>query len=375
MTTASATAASSAPTVSVVVPAYNGVRWLPDTLNSLAAQTFADWEAIVIDDGSTDGTRAMVAGWPDARIRLLPMANNGGPVVARNAGVAAARGRYIAGLDQDDLCRPERLARQVAYLGAHPGCALVGTAVEILDGDTVRPSTYPATTTPDLIAWLLGIGNPLAWSSVMLRADLARRLRPFTRPDLVYAEDFDLYHRIAKLGGIARIDTPLVLYRQHAGGVSKRFVDTMRLGAIRVLAERHAALGEDAQRAATLLVRHNMGGVPVPHRATLVELGQVFGALQATFVQQVRPDAASRRLIRWETARCWARIGRAGLRAGTLTLADVLAVRPPHLGLGYAGLEVLASAGLVGGARRAKKTLGQTLAAKIIRPAPSRENT
>lgn len=343
----------SEPVVSVVMAAYNGAAWLPDTLNSLAAQTLTDWEAVVVDDGSTDGTRDLLARWPDPRVRLVALPSNGGPVRARNAGVALARGRYIAGLDQDDLCRPERLARQAACLDAHPHYALVGTAVEVLRDRSVRPAPYPTATTPGLIAWLLLIENPLAWSSVMLRAEVASRLDPFTRPDLLYAEDFDLYHRVLPFGAVARLDTPLVLYRQHPGGISKRFVSTMRDSATAVLAERHQPLlGGGAARAADLLVRHNMGGVPVPDRATLIELGALLTTLQAAFFAAGEHDPETRRLIRWETAQRWARIGRAGLRGGTLTLADVLMVRPPHLGLGYAGADTLALASLVGGARR-----------------------
>ena len=363
------------PTVSVVIPAYNGARWLPTTLASLAAQTLTDWEAIVVDDSSPDSGRDLVAAWPDPRVRLLRMPANGGPVRARNAGVAAACGRYVAGLDQDDLCRPERLARQVAYLDAYPGCALLGTQVEYLTGSLVSPSTYPTVTTPALIAWLLRIENPLAWSSVMVRGDAARALTPFTRPELLYAEDFDLYGRVAAHGTVARLDLPLVLYRQHEGGASKRYVETMLASATRLLTERLADdLGDGAARAAALLVAHNMDGAAVPDRPTFAEVGTVLGTLQAKFIAATRPDAASRRLIRWETARRWARIGRAGLRAGTLTLADLIAVRPSHLGLGYAGLDTLAISGLVGGGRRAGRH-AQTLAAKIMRPDPSRANT
>lgn len=342
----------SGPAVSVVIPAYNGARWLPATLDSLARQTLTDWEAIVVDDCSPDDGAALVEAWPDQRVRLLRLPANGGPVRARNAGVAAALGQHIAGLDQDDLCRPERLARQVDYLEAHPECALVGTAIECLTGDKISDSTHAPVTTPGLIAWLLRIENPLAWSSVMVRGSVARALVPFTRPELLYAEDFDLYGRASRFGTVARLDQPLLLYRQHAGGASKRFTQTMLASATRVLAERHAALGDDAGRAAQLLVTHNMDGTPVPDRATLAELGALLGRLQAQCVDETKVDPATRRLIRWETARRWARIGRAGLRAGTLTLADVLAVRPPHLGLGYAGVETLAMAGLVGGGRR-----------------------
>ena len=346
----------SRPAVSVVIPAYNGAQWLAATLDSLTAQTLTDWEAIVVDDCSPDDGAALIEQWPDPRVRLVRMPVNGGPVRARNAGVAVARGQYIAGLDQDDLCRPDRLARQVAYLEAHPGCALLGTQVEYLIGDSVTASTYPAVTTPGLVAWLLRIENPLAWSTVMVRGEIAHALDPFTRPDLLYAEDFDLYGRVLPFGSIARLDTPLLLYRQHDGGASKRFVATMRASATRVLTERHAALGDGASRAAALIVTHLMGRDPVPDRATLAELGALLGTLQAAFVSDERPDAATRRLIRWETAQRWSRVGRTGLRAGTLTLADVLAVRPPHLGLGYAGIDLLAIAGAVGAGRR---TLGR----------------
>lgn len=344
---------SEAPAVTVVIPAYNGQAWLPETLGSLRAQTLPDFEVLVVDDCSADGTRDLVRAWPDPRVRLIEQIENGGPVRARNRGVGQARGRHIAGLDQDDLCRPERLARQVAYLDRHPGCALLGTDVALLCEGRVSPSGYPPVTTPGLLRWLIGIENPLAWSSVMVRGDVARALQPFTRPDRLYAEDFDLYGRVLAHGEVARLDEPLIWYRQHGGGASRRFLATMQESAAAVLAERHAGtLGEVAPRAAALLVRHLMGRGPVPDRATLAELGLLLTRLQATFLAAHDPDDETRRLIRWETAARWARIGRAGLRAGTLTLADVLAVRPEHLGLGYAGVEALAMAGLVGGGRR-----------------------
>ncbi len=82
-----------APTVSVIMAAYNGAAWLPETLQSLAAQTFPDFEVLVVDDCSTDDTRDLVASWPDARVRLIALGANGGPVRARNRAVAEARGR------------------------------------------------------------------------------------------------------------------------------------------------------------------------------------------------------------------------------------------------------------------------------------------
>jgi glycosyltransferase involved in cell wall biosynthesis len=345
------------PAVSVVMAAYNGAGLIGETLASLTTQTFADFEVLVVDDRSTDATRDVVRAWPDPRVRLIELEVNGGPVRARNRGVSEARGRYIAALDQDDLCRPERFARQVAYLDAHPRIALLGTQVDWLHEAIVSPSRYAPVTTPALIAWLTWIENPLAWSSVMVRAAAAHALTPFTRPEILYAEDFDLYHRIQPLGGIARLDDALVVYRQHAGGASSRFTETMEASATRVLREAHAeTLGEQAATIAELLVAYLMRGDPVPDRATLAALGTALATLQAAFLNTDDCDAESRGLIKWETARRWAGIGRAGLRAGTLTLADVMAVRPDHLGLGHAGVDELVWSRMIGGARGLRRT-------------------
>lgn len=344
------------PVVSVVIPAYNGAALIGETLASLGRQTLTAWEAIVIDDGSQDDTRDLVRSWPDPRVRLIENPENCGPVRTRNRGVAAARGRYIAGLDQDDLCLPERLARQVAYLAAHQDVVLVGTQADQLRAGKVSSMNYAPVTTPELIAWLGWIENPIVWSTVMVRTHIARALDPFTRPEILYAEDFDLYHRIAAFGRVARIDHPLLWYRQHDGGASKRFTDTMQASAMRVLRERHAALlGDAAPEVARLLVLHNMGGLPVPDRTTLLHLGHAIARLQAAFVEQVHPDPESLRLIRWETARRWRAIGRAALRSGAVGVHDVLAARPPHLGLGYAGVGTLLSSGAIGAVRRMRR--------------------
>lgn len=353
----------SAPTVSVIMAAYNGAHLIRATIDSLLAQSFTDFEAIIVDDCSTDDTRSVLDQVGDPRIRVIGAPLNGGPVLARNIAFAEAKGRLIAGLDQDDLCRPDRLARQVAYLDAHPDTVLLGAAAKLLHGTTALPALLPPVTTPMLVEWMLDILNPLVWSTVMLRADIARRLDPFTRPELLYAEDFDLYHRMARHGRIARIDEPLLLYRCHAGGVSKRFADAMLASAARVLAERHAeTLGDDAHQGAELLARHVLGKQPVPDRATLALLGGLLGTLQRHFLATRQPARDDARMIRWETARLWAAIGRAALRSGSLGLADVLSVRPDHLGLGYAGVHNLALSGLVGLARRTRRISGTAAA-------------
>lgn len=347
-----------APAITVIMAAYNGTALIGETLRSLAAQTFPDWEAVVVDDCSTDETLELLRGWPDRRVRALTSPRNAGPVAARNRAVAEARGRYLAALDQDDLAHPERFARQVGYLDGHPETVLVGTAALVLQDGETRPSSHAAVTTPGLVEWLLHIENPLVWSSTMMRADVARRLDPFTRPERIYAEDFDLYHRLAPIGRVARLDEALTTYRQHAGGVSKIFADRMRDAATAVLAERYAPmLGDAATSAAGLIADHVMAQRPVPDRATLARLGATLVELQAEFLRTHVPTRDERKLIRWETARRWARIARAGLRTGSLRLGDAVSVRPDHLGLGHAGVEQLIWSRLIGGARVARRAL------------------
>ena len=109
------------PMVSIITPVYNAERWLPKTLASVQAQTFTDWEQILVDDGSTDESAAIAAAAAadDQRFRFLRTPCNGGPSAARNMALDTARGRFIAFLDADDLWLPEKLSRSIAWMTAH----------------------------------------------------------------------------------------------------------------------------------------------------------------------------------------------------------------------------------------------------------------
>ena len=120
------------PTVSVVVRVYNAERHLREAVESVLAQTFADFELLAIDDGSNDASVAILESYGDPRIRIVSQPN-GGKIAAAQRGLAEARGRYVAILDADDRSAPERFARQVAYLEAHPDVVMVGSALGIID--------------------------------------------------------------------------------------------------------------------------------------------------------------------------------------------------------------------------------------------------
>jgi len=349
-----------APTVSVIMAAYNGAALIGETIACLREQTLADWELIAVDDCSKDDTLAVLRGIGDPRIRVIASAVNGGPVVARNRAFAEARGRYVAALDQDDLCLPERLAKQVAYLDAHPDTVLVSTATRMFTGDKHIADNWPRPMTPGLIDWLMLVQNPIVWSSVMFRADAARRLDPFERLEMRYVEDFDLYHRLRAFGRLSQIDEELTLYRSHIGGASQQFNGMMRDHAEQLLTERHRAwLGDRAPDVVSLLVRYVMAREPVPDGATLNRLFEGIAMLRDAFGERPEADAQTLALVDREISRLWWRLCRAGVRSGRLALHQALAGRPKAVSLGEGSAADLVVSQMIGGVRAIRRAAGK----------------
>ncbi len=338
---------SSTPTISVVMAAYNGAAFLRDTIDSVLAQTMPDFEIVVADDCSKDDTLAVLAAIDDPRLRVIRAERNGGPAAARNLAMAQARGTFIAGLDQDDICRPDRFARQLAYLDAHPSVVLVATTIEMFEGATIRRDPYPDLVDPDEIDWMMTLLNPLGWSTVLMRGAAARALVPFERDDYRFAEDFDLYMRIRAHGRIGRIAEPLVRYRMHAGGASQAYEEAMIAAAARVLADRYAPLfGEQAMPAALLMSRHAASGYPSPDAATLARCGTVIATLLA------EQDGAARGFAKRSASELWWRMARSGLRAGRYGVAATLRARPAFAGPADAATLPMLRDTLIGAARR-----------------------
>jgi glycosyltransferase involved in cell wall biosynthesis len=210
--------------VTVVMPSYDAAAFVGEAVESVLAQTIADWELIVVDDGSTDGTPEIVAGYDDSRVRLLPIEHSGLPAVARNRGLALSESRYVAFLDADDVWLPDKLARQLEVLDSRPEVGLVHTGFEQLrDTGVLEPYVPP----PELSASgpqfeRLAVGNYIANSSVLLRRDLLARHGSFDEDArLRGTEDFELWLRLSPHTTFAYVDEPLVVYRLHAGNLGQ----------------------------------------------------------------------------------------------------------------------------------------------------------
>lgn len=215
----------SSPRVSVVIPAYNAAKFITATLDTVKAQTFTDWELVVVDDGSTDDTKAVVDAWlaaNGARGRCLRQPN-GRIAAARNAGIKAASGELIAPLDHDDTWRPEKLALSVAEYDAHPGTALVGHHTDVVqDGKYVRverkgpggDALYDA---------LLFEGNRVSPSGALFARSLALDIGGFREGDRYNTvEDYDFWMRLSKKGPFRFIDAVLSSYTVIPGSASRR---------------------------------------------------------------------------------------------------------------------------------------------------------
>jgi len=209
-----------APTVSVVMSVYNGARFLSQAVDSILSQTFGDLGFIIVDDGSTDKTPAILDGYTDPRIVHLRNERNIGLTRSLNKALALARGRYIARQDADDFSVPERLAKQVNYLDAHAKVGLLGSAVSCVTEDlhsseTWRPMTENAELQKALIA-----DNRFFHGAVMFRRICVEDTGGWYREDLPYAQDYDLWLRMAEAWDIANLPEVLYCYRKHRDMVS-----------------------------------------------------------------------------------------------------------------------------------------------------------
>jgi Glycosyl transferase family 2 len=225
------------------MPVCDGIRFLAEAVESILEQTFGDFEMIVVDDGSTDGTPELLKNYRqgDSRV-IIHRRNHRGLVASLNEGCSLARGRYIAIMHADDVAFTERLERQVDCLAAYPHLAVVGTGHTLIDTDGVRrgESSYPAST--DEIAHRLLSKNCIAHPTVMFRKAAIDRVGRY-RAAFFPCEDYDLWLRVSETFPLANLQEPLLAYRLHEGSVSMNY---LRQGVLaRFAAQAAASLRRD----------------------------------------------------------------------------------------------------------------------------------
>lgn len=224
------------PLVSVVIPTYDRLPLLREAMESVRAQTLADWELVVVDDGSTDGTCEYLEGiaGEDARVRPLVLPHSGSATVARSAGVNASRGEWIAFLDSDDLWLPRKLEVQLRETLQHPQCGWSYTAYRHVDAHGNEIPGRPPLATPPRSGWVLeGIVTfsiAAAIPTVLVRRSLFDAIGGFDQA-LMLRSDYDLALRLARASESVGVTETLVTVRDHPARTTSMYSQLQQLAA------------------------------------------------------------------------------------------------------------------------------------------------
>ena len=302
--------ANNPPRLSVLTAVYNGEAYIDQAVASILAQTYTDFEYILIDDASTDSTPQKIAGWAgrDGRIRTLRNQRSANPAGALNCGLSLAVGEYIAILDGDDLAYPQRFAQQVAYLDGHPQVGVVGGQVQRIDQDgrALKLMSYP--THPTLVRWVVFFQTPVLHSAAMMRRALVEKVGGYSVQHS-WMTDYDLFARLMEVSQVTNLPDCLAAYRINTGQVSsvhkKPQSGQVLLLICRLLFERlELRAGLNEIQSMYLAVRSR----ELPDEAALLGAAGLLGEMYTRFTRRKVLDEDGRELVCMDCAKRWHRM-------------------------------------------------------------------
>lgn len=197
--------------VTVLIPVYNGAKYLREAIESILNQTYSNFELLIINDGSTDHSEEIILSYSDPRIRYLSNSINQGLINTLNLGLRSAKGKYIARMDQDDISLPNRIEKQVDFLENNSEIGLVGTAFQII-GDEKYHAYY---SDHDHIKLAFNFYNAIAHPTVMFRSEICKEYSLFYRREYIHAEDYKLWTDFILKTKVANMPEVLIKYRKH----------------------------------------------------------------------------------------------------------------------------------------------------------------
>ena len=222
------------PAISVAMSVYNGERFLADAIRSILAQSFGDFEFLILDDGSTDSSRSIIAGFAASDSRIRPIIReNRGLIASLNQLLEEARAPLIARMDADDISHPERFSRQISFLAGHPDHGVLGTWSQDMDefgNEYLAPGHEHPATHEGVLRALDNDQQVLCHPAVMMRRDIVRSIGGY-HAGFRHCEDLDLWLRLASVTRIANIPERLIRYRHYAAQVSSRHAVEQQIGA------------------------------------------------------------------------------------------------------------------------------------------------
>lgn len=208
------------PLVTVLMPVYNGEKYLEEAIESILNQTFRDFEFLIIDDGSTDKSAEIIASFNDARIRMERNEINLGLIKTLNKGFRLSKGKYIARMDCDDISLPKRLSAQTSFMEKHPKIGICGSWVKIIGLEQKFINKYPQNH-EEARAYLL-FNTPFAHPAVIIRKEIIEKNQLEYNENYKHAEDYELWSKIIEHTRISNIPKVLLHYRIHTESASKK---------------------------------------------------------------------------------------------------------------------------------------------------------
>jgi len=292
-----------APLVSVILSVRNGAADLPGAIDSILRQTFTNFEFIILNNASSDGTAAILDKLSDSRVRVVHQ-DNLGLGGSLNRGISIARGRYVARQDHDDWAAPTRLEKQVSFLEKNPDCALIGTRAEIWVGDKRTDRVHDHPTEDAALRFELLFDNPFVHSSVMLRKAALEQVGGYaTDPTRAPPEDYELWSRIARKYRVANLPERLMVYREMEKSMSRDGINPFLARLVLISSENlAAAVGEkapcDCHRDIAALTHGAYGSISArPDIETMCALIQKAGqAIHSTAPRSDIPDRVELRI-------------------------------------------------------------------------------
>lgn len=207
--------------LSVIMPVYNGAKYLKEAIESILSQSYTNFEFIIINDGSTDDSEAIILSYDDSRIVYIKNPENYKLIQTLNIGFTLAKGRYIARMDADDISHPDRLKKQVQFLDENQEYGLIGTGVNLLHGTNKSQLLYH--TDHASLKFALAFYCPFIHPSVMIRSSVLLNIDCVFDANYVHAEDYELWTRLAFKTKMANLPEYLLDYRLHASQISSQY--------------------------------------------------------------------------------------------------------------------------------------------------------
>ena len=235
------------PEISVITTVINCEKYIEESVNSISAQSFENFEHIIVDDGSSDGTAGILyrLAEKDKRIKFIELGENLGRIKSLNIALERSEGEFIAIQDADDISLPDRFEKQINYFNENPECVLLGSDISVVDQDLNVLSQPVRPETDNEIRFSLLFKCTLANPSIMYKRDILKKNNIRFEDDFPYAEDFRIFTHIIKHGKAHNLRNRLVLYRNHISNSSNSNVKIIREDSAKVVVDNFKEYGID----------------------------------------------------------------------------------------------------------------------------------